>query len=171
MAYDESGGRSADTFRTSLYVVLVICFGTILHPELKAFYKRGHGGIKNTVSFIDTIFATIFLAGLRLATARSRNASGSEGPSVPVLVKLRWAAPPGIFVFLVITLSTWANFLSYKAFAMLGPCELIFVWIFARFLQAEERRLPLCSDLPAVLLTALGSLFFSIAEVAGLLLK
>ncbi|CAE6921445.1 unnamed protein product [Symbiodinium natans] len=171
MACDESARGSADAFWTSFYVVLVISFGTILHPELKAFYRRGHGGIKNTVSAIDTILATAFLACLRLAAAwsapRSTSTSSNDGHSVPFLVKLRWAAPPGIFVFLVITLSTWANFLSYKAYAMLGPCELIFVWIFARILQAEERRIPFCRDLPAVILTALGSLFFSIAEVTG----
>ncbi|CAE7671479.1 unnamed protein product [Symbiodinium sp. CCMP2456] len=162
MAFDDNGTRSAGACHTSIYVVLVVSFGTVLHPELKAFYRRGHGDMKNTVSVIDAALATLFLAALRLC---SRCASDSPRP-IPFWQKLRWAAPPGIFVFLVITLSTWANFLSYKAFAMLGPCELIFVWIFARFLP-EERQIPLCRDLPAVILTALGSVLFSIAEVTG----
>ena len=163
MLFDEHGTRSAGAFHTSVFVVLVISFGTVLHPELKAFYRRGHGDMKNTVSALDTALATLFLAALRLC---SRCASDAPRPSIPFWQKLRWAALPGIFVFLVITLSTWANFLSYKAFAMLGPCELIFVWIFSRFLP-EERQIPLCRDLPAVLLTALGSVLFSIAEVTG----
>ncbi|CAE7859436.1 unnamed protein product [Symbiodinium necroappetens] len=162
MAFDDNG-RSAGAFQTSIYVVLVISFGTVLHPELKAFYRRGHGDMKNTVSAIDAALATFSLAALRLLC--SSCASDGPRPNIPFWQKLRWAAPPGIFVFLVITLSTWANFLSYKALAMLGPCELIFVWIFARFLQ-EERQVPLCRDLPAVILTALGSVLFSIAEVA-----
>ena len=163
MVCEETGTCDADTFRTSLCVVLVVCFGAILPLELKAFYKRGNGDMKNTVSAIDTMVATVLLAGLRLVVGSPSEANTRR----QTLLKLRWAAPPGVFVFLVITLSTWANFLSYWTFAMLGPCELIFVWIFARVFQEEARRLPLCADLPAVLLTALGSLLFSVAEVTG----
>ena len=50
----------------------------------------------------------------------------------------------------MITLSTWANFLSYQSFALSAPSELIFVWIFARLLQPQERRRPCYPDLPPV---------------------
>lgn len=30
-------------YSSAAYVVLVIAFGTVLHPELKAFYRHGHG--------------------------------------------------------------------------------------------------------------------------------
>ena len=101
MLFDEHGTRSAGAFHTSVFVVLVIACGTVLHPELKAFYRRGHGDMKNTVSALDTALATLFLAALRLC---SRCASDAPRPSIPFWQKLRWAAPPGIFVFLVITL-------------------------------------------------------------------
>ena len=41
---------------TSFYMVAVLLAGTILHPELKAFYgqRRGNGDMKNTASAIDT---------------------------------------------------------------------------------------------------------------------
>ena len=55
---------------------------------------------------------------------------------------------PPTWRFLVITLSTWANFLSYQSFALSAPSELIFVWIFARLLQPQERRRPCYLDLP-----------------------
>ena len=57
---------------------------------------------------------------------------------------------PQILRFLVITLSTWANFLSYETFALLGPSELILVWLFARWYQPKEQQIPWWWDLPAV---------------------
>eukprot|EP00435_Cladocopium_sp_Y103_P023361 s2879_g5.t1 len=140
------------------YLVLVIGLGVVLHPELKAFYRHGHGSMKNTVSAIDTIFACLFLSLLRLATGISDR---------PMWEKLRWAIPPGVFVFLVITLSTWANFLSYQSFALSAPSELIFVWIFARLLQPQERQRPCSLDLPAVLTTTVGTVLLSLAEIGG----
>ncbi|CAL1134078.1 unnamed protein product [Cladocopium goreaui] len=123
-----------------------------------AFYRHGHGRMKNTVSAIDTIFACLFLGLLRLATGISDR---------PMWEKLRWAIPPGVFVFLVITLSTWANFLSYQSFALSAPSELIFVWIFARLLQPQERRRPCYPDLPPVVATTLGTVLLSLAEISG----
>ncbi|CAK9050768.1 unnamed protein product [Durusdinium trenchii] len=139
-------------YSSAAYVVLVIAFGTVLHPELKAFYRHGHGSMKNTVSAIDTIAACCFLFLLRCAVSLK-----SEGSSRPWCEKLRWAAPPGIFVFLVITLSTWANYLSYETFALTAPSELLFVWCLARCCQHEERRRPVAQDLPAVFFTTLGT--------------
>jgi len=136
------------------YLLLVLAFGTVLHPELKAFYRHGHGGMKNTVSAIDTIIACGFLVLLRLATGTSDR---------PFREKLRWAAPPGVFVFLVITLSTWANFLSYETFALLGPSELIFVWLFARWYQPKEQQIPWWWDLPAVAVTTMGTVLLSVS--------
>ena len=54
-----------------------------------------------------------------------------------------------MFRFLVITLSTWANFLSYQTFALSAPTELIFVYLFARICQPQEQLLPWWLDLPA----------------------
>lgn len=53
--------------------------------------------MKNTVSAIDTIIACGFLVLLRLATGTSDR---------PFREKLRWAAPPGVFV----SLGTAGNF-------------------------------------------------------------
>eukprot|EP00931_Biecheleriopsis_adriatica_P107509 TRINITY_DN81846_c0_g1_i1.p1 TRINITY_DN81846_c0_g1~~TRINITY_DN81846_c0_g1_i1.p1 ORF type:complete len:383 (+),score=62.84 TRINITY_DN81846_c0_g1_i1:24-1172(+) len=160
--------QGSQLFATGLYVALVVVFGTVLHPELKAFYHQGHGNMKNTVSAIDTLAAFAFLAVLRgivaLATRQARGVV-EQPAAVPFIVKLRWAALPGSFVFLVITLSTWANFLSYEIYAVLGPSELLFVWAFARCLHAEEKALPVIADLPCVLMTALGSLLFALSRL------
>ncbi|CAJ1437544.1 unnamed protein product, partial [Effrenium voratum] len=134
---------------TAWHVGVVVVLGAVLHPELKAFYHSGHGDMKNTVSAIDTWAACLLLWALSLGAGRS---------TLPKREKLRWAAPPGIFVFLVITLATWANFLSYGCYAAFGPTELVFVYAFARIWHPAERQRPWWHDLPAVLVTALGSL-------------
>jgi len=148
----------------------VVIFGTILHPELKAFYGRGYGHMKNTVSALDMVFAVLALIGARIVAAQV-----SRGLHIRTAIRtrrslgplLRWAAPPGIFVFLVITLSTWANYLSYEAYALMGPAELVFVYLFARCLHSEEKRRRLRSDLPMLGATALGTLLLAVASVTN----
>ena len=66
----------------------------------------------------------------------------------------------------MISLSTWANALSYQTFALSAPAELLFVSVFG-LRQAENRKL-WRRDLPSVLVTSCGALLLHLDAPSSL---
>jgi len=141
--------------------------GQVLHPELKALYTHGYGHAKNTVSFIDTAFAALAAVCCRWLFGRTSRSAAASTRNVPLAFKLRNVALPGTCVFLVIVLSTLANYWSYEVWALSGPCDLLFVWVLSRCFQPEDQQRPLLADLPAIGATACGTLLLAIETLKG----
>ncbi|CAE8630177.1 unnamed protein product [Polarella glacialis] len=84
--------------------------------------------------------------------------------AAPLLYKLRAVFLPASGVFLVILLSTLANFLSFEVWIALGPADLLFTVPFAWCLQGVRAK---PQELVAVALASAGSLAFASGKLSG----
>jgi len=190
MARCTSDHSNSVSLQVYVYAGVFLVAAAALHPELKAFYHRGGGAMKNTTSFIDSLAAAVTLmaasATSELAKAASANnqgpvtlvvrsplqapeavgqrAAGAVARTRVLLGKCRQVALPAIGVFCVIVLSTLANFLSFQVWIVLGPAEIIFTVPLARCLQGVRLR-PM--QLVAVAMAAVGSLCFAWSKLRG----